>query len=128
MAGTLVANTINTDTGLFSTQNAYQGIAKAWAQFNGGAGTIQGSFNISSITTNATGDYSLNFTTAMTNSNYAVVLGAPSGATNTVDGRQNAMSVMNASYSTSYVRVTCFNTISGASAYSPYMNVTVFGN
>jgi hypothetical protein len=30
MAGTLVANTINTDTGLFSTPNAYQGIAKAW--------------------------------------------------------------------------------------------------
>jgi hypothetical protein len=33
MAGTVVCNTLNTDTGLFSTQNAYQGIAKAWVNF-----------------------------------------------------------------------------------------------
>ena len=72
MAGTLVANTINTDTGLFSTNNAYNGIAKAWAQFNGANGTINGSFNISSITRNSTGNYTVNFTTAMTNANYGV--------------------------------------------------------
>jgi len=75
MAGTLVANTINTDTGLFTTNNAYLGIAKAWVNFNGGtggtAGTINNSFNVSSVTVNATGKYTLNFTTAMPNANYA---------------------------------------------------------
>ena len=72
MAGTLVANTINTDTGLFSTNNAYSGIAKAWVQFTGSTATINNSFNVSSITRNSTGDYTVNFTTAMPNANYAV--------------------------------------------------------
>ena len=51
--------------------------ARAWASFNGGtspaAGTIVGSGNVSSITDNATGRATINFTTAMPNANYAVV-------------------------------------------------------
>ena len=78
MAGTLVANTINTDTGLFSTNNAYLGIAKAWVNFAGASGTINGSFNVSSVTRNSTGYYSVNFTTAMANTNYAGVSGITS--------------------------------------------------
>jgi hypothetical protein len=81
MAGTLVANTINTDTGLFSTNNAYSGIAKAWCNFNGTSGAINGSFNVSSVTRNGTGDYTLNFTTAMANSTYAVNVSAPAYST-----------------------------------------------
>ena len=83
MAGTLVANTINTDTGLFSTNNAYNGIAKAWANFNPSSGTvvINNSFNISSITRNGAGDYTVNFTTAMPNANY--VLSGQTQGTNT---------------------------------------------
>ena len=71
MAGTLVANTINTDTGLFSTQNAYLGIAKAWVQYNPSTGVIAGSFNVSSITVGGTGSSTINFTTAMPNTNYS---------------------------------------------------------
>ena len=72
MAGTLVANTINTDTGLFSTNNAYSGIAKAWVNFAGSSGTVNGSFNISSVTRNSLGNYTVTFTTAMANGNYAI--------------------------------------------------------
>ena len=72
MAGTLVANTINTDTGLFSTNNAYFGIAKAWVQFTGSTATINASFNVSSITRASTGYYTVNFTTALASANYAV--------------------------------------------------------
>lgn len=83
MAGTLVANTINTDTGVFTTNNAYLGIAKAWAEFNGVSGvTINNSFNVSSITRNSTGNYTLNFTVAMPNANYVAVgsdIGSSSG-------------------------------------------------
>ena len=75
MAGTLVANTINTDTGLFNTQNAYQGIAKAWVTFVGSTAVINGSFNVSSVTRNGTGDYTINFTTAMSNINYSSIVG-----------------------------------------------------
>ena len=76
MAGTLVANTINTDTGLFSTNNAYLGIAKAWFQMGASGGTvvINGSFNISSITRQAQGQYTVNFTTAMPNTTYCAVI------------------------------------------------------
>ena len=73
MAGTLVANTINTDTGLFSTQNAYQGIAKAWVNFTGSTAAVNGSFNVSSVTRSSTGEYSVNFTTAMANANYSAI-------------------------------------------------------
>ena len=73
MAGTLVANTINTDTGLFSTNNAYSGIAKAWVSFNGITGTVYGTaFNVSSITRNSAGDYSVAFGTAMPSANYVI--------------------------------------------------------
>jgi hypothetical protein len=81
MAGTIVANTINTDTGLFSTNNAYQGIANAWVDFNGSTSTINASFNVSSITKNGTGDYNINFTSAFVDNKYAVV--ASCGTTGT---------------------------------------------
>jgi len=74
MAGRLVASTLNNDTGVLATQNGMTGIAKAWVNFNGtGTVAIRGSFNVSSITDNGTGDYTVNFTTAMPNANYSVM-------------------------------------------------------
>ena len=47
------------------------GLAKAWVNFNGtGTVAIRASFNVSSITDNGTGDYTVNFTTAMVDANY----------------------------------------------------------
>ena len=49
------------------------GLAKAWVNFNGtGTVAIRASFNVSSITDNGTGDYTLNFTTAMVDANYSI--------------------------------------------------------
>lgn len=46
--------------------------AKAWVNFNGtGTVAIRASGNVSSITDNGTGDYTVNFTNAMTDANYA---------------------------------------------------------
>lgn len=46
---------------------------KAWVNFNGtGVVAIRASSNVSSITDNGTGDYTVNFATAMSNANYAV--------------------------------------------------------
>ena len=47
-------------------------VAKAWVNFAGSTGTINSSFNVSSITRNNTGYYTINFTTAMPNINYVV--------------------------------------------------------
>ena len=50
------------------------GSAKAWVNFNGtGTVAIRASFNVSSITDNGTGDYTVNFTNAMADTNYAPV-------------------------------------------------------
>jgi hypothetical protein len=49
--------------------------AKAWVNFNGtGTVAIRASGNVSSITDNGTGDYTVNFTNAMVDANYSISL------------------------------------------------------
>jgi hypothetical protein len=48
-------------------------MCRAWVNFDGtGTVAIRGSGNVTSITDNGTGTYTVNFTTAMTDANYAV--------------------------------------------------------
>jgi hypothetical protein len=55
---------------------------KAWVNFNGtGTVAIRASGNVSSITDNGTGDYTVNFSNAMPDGNYAVNGNAGFGAT-----------------------------------------------
>jgi hypothetical protein len=50
---------------------------RAWVNFNGtGTPAIRGSGNVSSITDNGTGDYTINFTTAMPDTNYCPLVGS----------------------------------------------------
>ena len=47
--------------------------AKAWVNFDGtGVVAIRDSFNVSSITDNGTGDYTVNFTNAMSSADYSI--------------------------------------------------------
>ena len=81
----------NSDTGAFEGYNgtAWGAVgggatAKAWVNFNGiGTVAIRRAFNVSSITDNGTGNYTVNFTTAMPDANYAVT-GTGSGSTTTL--------------------------------------------
>ena len=45
---------------------------KGWVNFNGTAATISSSYNASSITKNGTGDYTINWTSFLGSSNYAL--------------------------------------------------------
>ena len=45
---------------------------RAWVNFNGTGTVIKNSFNVSSVTDNSTGNYTINFTTAMPDANYVV--------------------------------------------------------
>jgi hypothetical protein len=84
MAGQLTVDTLRASSGVLATQNGMTGIPKAWVQFTGGTTpSINGSFNVSSITYNSTGDYTITFTTAMANTNYAVAGGANINTSNT---------------------------------------------
>ena len=73
MAGQLTIDTLKASSGVLATQNGMTGIAKAWCNYNGATSTITGSYNISSVTKNGTGDYTFNFSTAMPNSTYVTL-------------------------------------------------------
>ena len=76
-------STIKTET-LSTPSNAtvpvdtvVNGTAKAWVNFNGdGTVAIRRAFNVASITDNGTGNYTVNFTTAMPDANYSYSLNA----------------------------------------------------
>ena len=55
--------------------------ARAWVNFNGtGVVAIRASGNVTSITDNGTGDYTVNFTTALPDANYAAVMTGGEGS------------------------------------------------
>lgn len=45
---------------------------RAWVNFVGSTGTINASGNVTSVTRNGVGDYTVNFTTAMPDTNYCI--------------------------------------------------------
>ena len=66
-----VADVLSFNSGYGSAATAYG--CRAWVNFNGtGTVAIRASGNVSSITDNGTGDYTVNFTTAMVDANYAI--------------------------------------------------------
>ena len=57
--------------------------ALAWVNFNGataGTNATRSSYNVTSVTKNSAGDYTINFTNAMTDTNYLMVGGISSNA------------------------------------------------
>lgn len=114
MAGGLTISTLNDSSGVLATQNGMSGIAKAWVNFNGvTTATIRASFNVSSITRNATGDYTVNFTTAMPDTNYATVTGM-SGNANTSNGNEFYVStqIVGPAYNSGYTTTTSIRMLS----------------
>jgi hypothetical protein len=76
---TLAANASNIKTALNASGDAPIFACRAWVNFNGtGTVAIRASGNVSSITDNGTGDYTVNFTTAMPDVNYGVVTSSAS--------------------------------------------------
>lgn len=76
LAGTDTAKPITPSTmraGFSASGSAPVYAARAWVNFNGtGTVAIRSSGNVTSITDNGTGDYTINFTTSMSDTNYSV--------------------------------------------------------
>ena len=67
----LSGSTLKFNSGYGSVATAYG--CRAWVNFNGqGTVSIRGSGNVSSITDNGVGDYTINFTIAMPDTNYNI--------------------------------------------------------
>jgi hypothetical protein len=105
---------------------------RAWVNFNGtGTVAIRDSGNVASITDNGTGDYTVNFTTALPDANYSVVsVGSREFAATVAALNAIAWLVPNGATTTS-VGVTCTGTNSGFSSTAnlqdyPNFNVAIF--
>jgi hypothetical protein len=76
-AGTVLTNVSDIETQVKTATNATGSApiysCRAWVNFDGtGTVAIRESGNVSSITDNGTGDYNVNFTTAMPDVNYSI--------------------------------------------------------
>jgi hypothetical protein len=89
------------NSGYGSVATAYG--CRAWIKFDGTTNppTINASGNVSSITDNGTGDYTLNFTTAMPDTNYNLVMSMAQAA---------ARLLWTNGFTTTTARVVCANT------------------
>lgn len=99
--------------------------AVAWVNFNGtGTVAIRSAYNVSSITDNGTGDYTVNFTNALSDANYAITGTAGGGVAN---GLPRFIGPSQANPTASALRVTVAD---DAGAYNDmaYCSIAIFGN
>ena len=97
--------------------------ARAWVNFDGtGTVAIRASGNVSSITDNGTGDYTVNFTTAMPDANYSFAAnGSTPGVTNLY-----TISPLSASPTTSAFRFGTAAASNGVLTDASQASVTIF--
>ena len=73
VTGTIKSNTANPPLFQNTSGTEIGTLCRAWVNFNGtGTVAIRASYNVSSITDNGTGDYTVNFATAMVDANYSL--------------------------------------------------------
>tara|TARA_R110000868_G_scaffold52786_2_gene166319 strand:+ start:384 stop:755 length:372 start_codon:yes stop_codon:yes gene_type:complete len=119
---TIKANTLLHSDGSTTTQPSIpaldQRMAKAWCVYDGIANSITASYNVSSLTDNATGEHSVNLTTALSTDTPCF----------NCSSRGNATASMSASYTSTatsfYVRVIQPDTL--AKVDVNFVSVTLF--
>jgi hypothetical protein len=124
---TTVANptftTPNINSAQFATVSGTAPIypCRAWVNFNGtGTVAIRASGNVTSITDNGTGNYTVNFTTAMPDANYAAIVSYEVGPGNLAVGYLDSTTTQ-----TTSARRICFN--GSGTAFDPgTVTVSIF--
>jgi hypothetical protein len=111
------------NSGYGSVATAYG--CRAWVNFNGtGTVAIRASGNVTSITDNGTGEYTVNLTTALTDANYSVVGSCGTGAAGNDDF--NLTTNYNAAPTTSAVRIGSQRANSGVATDVAYISLAIF--
>lgn len=120
--GITITTNASTDT-ITIAQN--QGICRAWVNFNGtGTVAIRASFNVSSITDNGTGNFTVNFTNAMPDADYSVV----GTSNNSANNGYLYVIVLNGSVAQTTTSVRFFNKRGGdhVNTDNTVVNISVF--
>jgi hypothetical protein len=120
-------STIKVDT-IKNTSNVEVFTCKAWVNFDGttntgGTCTIRASGNVTSVTDLSTGDYRVNFTTAMADANYCAV-GSTLGST--IASYATYLNSSGTALSTTSCTVEVRNSVSDATVDSDVVCVAVF--
>lgn len=101
----------------------HPGVAKAWVRFDGtGTPTIIGSRNVASITDNGVGDYTINLSITMADTNFMVLGCVGNGAATTLRG------VNIYARTTTSVQITVQTAETNALADCSDVNVAIFGD
>jgi hypothetical protein len=98
---------------------------RAWVNWDGDTGsgnTIRGSGNVSSVTRNASGNYTVNFTTAMPDANYSAAASCAASFTANSDNRTASVGTFN----TGNVGVITQRTDLGTFFNTPVVSVAIF--
>lgn len=129
------ANTVTADATLTTKLTTASGSApsysaRAWVNFNGtGTVAIRAGGNVSSITDNGVGNYTVNFTTAMPSANYSTVVNTQGATTGSIVGEwglYTASTTTFATPTTSAFQLTTWNSAVSGLADTAYVMVTVF--
>ena len=116
-------STIKVDT-IKNTSNVEVYTAKAWVNFDGtGTVVIRGSGNVTSITDNSTGVYTVNFTTAMADTNYCAV-GSTLGST--IAAYATYLNSNGTALSTTSCTVEVRNSVNDANTDSDVVCISIF--
>jgi hypothetical protein len=124
--GTQAVGTI-TGLGALATTGTAAQICKAWCNFNGtltGTNAPRSGFNVSSVTRNGAGDYTINFSSALSSTDYATIVSARRAATNS---NMWATISQGGIYSTTQVQIETI-TSTPSNSDSDIVCVSVFSN
>jgi hypothetical protein len=98
---------------------------RAWVNFNGsGTVSIRASGNVSSITDNGTGDFTVNFATAMEDASYAYTASSVDNDTSNIWNNQAASSAVAGYVTASSLRLV--TSVSGSEGDSQIVTVAIF--
>ncbi len=127
--GKLAANAVTIDK-LGTTEQSQ--LCKAWVNFNGtGTVAIRASYNVSSITDNGTGDYTVNFTSALPDANYCIVSSCDSETQAQTNRSSTVFSLMSGTTPTTtqcrfIAKLGNFSTATSLDSDRPFLYVSIF--
>jgi len=116
------------NSGYGSVATAYG--CRAWVNFNGtGTVAIRASGNVSSITDNGVGNYTINFTTAFPDANYASLVNTQGSSTGSIVGEWGSYTSATNAFqapTTSNFRITTWNSAVSGLADTAYVMASVY--